>query len=250
MDLVKFLSPKHVMLVHGEKPKMASLKGRIQSELGIPCYDPANNDILSIPSTHYVKAVASDTFIRSCIHPNFEFLKSSSGDEHDSGLEAVEPMPKLQVSDERVAEGMLIIQKSKKAKIVHQEELSLKLGEKKQKVECAYCCPVHLGTFEETKRNDVTSTNDKICMDDRCFLLEKLAPKLSNELPVVNIQNLGEHLQVGSFLMYICTKHNCPNRIGDDSPQNRYDAVYFCCTWLPEDEKIARKIISILENFT
>ncbi|PRQ47606.1 putative KH-domain/beta-lactamase-domain protein, archaea [Rosa chinensis] len=53
MDLVKFLSPKHVILVHGEKPRMATLKGRIQSELGI----------------------------QSCSNPNFKF--STGGSEHE-----------------------------------------------------------------------------------------------------------------------------------------------------------------------
>lgn len=66
MDLVKFLSPKHVILVHGEKPKMASLRERVQSELGIHCYVPANCDTVSIPSTVFVKAHASDMFIHSC----------------------------------------------------------------------------------------------------------------------------------------------------------------------------------------
>ncbi|RLM85609.1 hypothetical protein C2845_PM04G13550 [Panicum miliaceum] len=44
MDLIEFLSPKHVILVHGEKPLMAFLKERVESELGMPCYYPANNE--------------------------------------------------------------------------------------------------------------------------------------------------------------------------------------------------------------
>ncbi|XP_057425149.1 cleavage and polyadenylation specificity factor subunit 3-II-like [Lotus japonicus] len=168
MDLVKFLSPKHVILVHGEKPKMALLKEKIHSELGIPCHDPANHETICISSTPYVKTEASGTFIQNCLNPNFKFQKCSSVDECDSTLteknlmpelqvkNCLNPnfkfqkcssvdecdstlteknlMPELQVKDERVAEGVLVMEKTKKAKIVHQDELLLMLGEKKQGV--------------------------------------------------------------------------------------------------------------------
>lgn len=134
MDLVKFLSPKHVILVHGEKPKMASLKERIHSELGIQCYNPANNETVCIPSTQYVNAEASGTFIRNCLNPNFQFQKCSSEDTSNSTMIDKNLTPKLQVEDERVADGVLVMEKSKKAKIVNRDELLLMLDEKKRKV--------------------------------------------------------------------------------------------------------------------
>ncbi|KAG6571196.1 Cleavage and polyadenylation specificity factor subunit 3-II, partial [Cucurbita argyrosperma subsp. sororia] len=84
MDLVKFLSPKHVILVHGEKPKMVTLKERIHSELGIPCHDPANNETVSISSTLSIKAESSSMFIQSCSTPNFKFLKRNLNDKINS----------------------------------------------------------------------------------------------------------------------------------------------------------------------
>ncbi|TKY69231.1 Cleavage and polyadenylation specificity factor subunit 3-II [Spatholobus suberectus] len=131
MDLVKFLSPKHVILVHGEKHKMTSLKEKIHSELGIQCYDPANNETVCIPSTQYVNAETSDTFIRSCLNPNFTFQKCSSADIRDFPTIDRNLMPELEVEDERVAEGVLVVEKGKRPKIVHQDELLLMLGEKK-----------------------------------------------------------------------------------------------------------------------
>jgi len=131
MDLVNFLAPKHVVLVHGEKHKMASLKEKIHSEFGIQCYDPANNETVSIPSTHYVNAEISDTFIRSCLNPNFTFQKRSSVDINNSTTLDKNLMPILQVEDERVSEGVLVVEKGKKAKIVHQDELLLMLEEQK-----------------------------------------------------------------------------------------------------------------------
>lgn len=80
MDLVKFLAPKHVVLVHGEKPKMASLKAKIESEIGSPCYYPANNETVSVPTTQFVKATASNAFLRATSNPNFKFFKKSAED--------------------------------------------------------------------------------------------------------------------------------------------------------------------------
>ena len=132
MDLVKFLSPKHVILVHGEKPKMASLKEKIHSELGIQCYDPANNETVCIPSTLYVNAETDDTFKKNCLNPNFKFQKCSSVDKSNSTLTDKNLVPELQVTDERVAEGVIVMQKSKKPKIVHQDGVLLMLGEKEE----------------------------------------------------------------------------------------------------------------------
>ena len=242
MDLVKFLSPKHVILVHGEKPKIATLKGRIQSELGIQCFDPANNETVSIPSTHYVKAEASGAFVRSCLNPNFKFLKSSSEDGKDSSSEAKNSAPCLQVVDERVAEGIFVMEKGKKAKVVHQDELLLMLGEKKHNVQHAYCFPIHISNFDS---KDHASSFPYAT--DGCFWFRLFLARLSDELSDGNVQDFGEYLQVESFRLSICSKHNCHYRILDT--QNKPESLFCCCTWSLEDEKIAWKIISILENF-
>ncbi|XP_031278878.1 cleavage and polyadenylation specificity factor subunit 3-II [Pistacia vera] len=247
MDLVKFLSPQHVILVHGEKPKMATLKDRIQSELGIQCYDPANNKSVHIPSTQYVKAGASDAFIQSCLNPNFKFLKSGSEENCDSGSESTKALSPLQISDERVAEGILVVEKSKRAKIVHQDELLLMLGEKEHKVQFAYCCPVSIEKLEKATTKDLTPETNALVLH-KCSLIQILSTRLSSELSEGNIQDLGEHLQVESFQLSICLKDNCPYRkIGN--LQYKSKAVFFCCTWSVADEKLAWKIISIMENF-
>eukprot|EP01018_Ginkgo_biloba_P027392 Gb_19023 [translate_table: standard] len=65
IDLIKHVSPRHVVLVHGEKPEMALLKARISSELGIPTYDPANIETVDIPSRHAVKVDLTKAFLRN-----------------------------------------------------------------------------------------------------------------------------------------------------------------------------------------
>ncbi|KAK6252218.1 hypothetical protein QUC31_013938 [Theobroma cacao] len=249
MDLVKFLSPKHAILVHGEKPKMATLKERIQSELGIQCYCPANNDTVTIPTTHYVKADASDAFIKSCLNPNFKFSKSSSVDKSYSGSNDSKAIPGLQVSDERVAEGILVVEKGKKAKVIHQDELLHMLGENKHEVQFAYCFPMRTERLEKTRSEDLPSADDLLCGLDKCTLISLLSTKLSNELSDGNIQDLGEQLQVESFCLSICLKDNCPHRISD-SLQNDSEVVFFCCSWSVADEMLAWKIISIMKNYT
>ncbi|XP_028752504.1 cleavage and polyadenylation specificity factor subunit 3-II isoform X1 [Neltuma alba] len=259
MDLIKFLSPKHVMLVHGEKPKMASLKEKIHSELGIQCYYPANNETVCIPSCHYVKAGASDTFIQSCQNPNFKFQKCcssgapgtsiQSNQNPDSKLQNCSSVaasnsclidrslrPHLQVKDQRVAEGILVLEKSKKAKVVHQDELLHNVGEKKHDIRFAYCCPVR-----------VSDSVDILSKSDRDSCLQILHSKLNGELSGGNIQNFGENLQMDSFHVSVCLKDHCPYRIQETS-LSETQAVYFCCFWEAADEKPAWRILSTMEN--
>ncbi|KAH9794516.1 cleavage and polyadenylation specificity factor subunit 3-II [Citrus sinensis] len=247
MDLVKFLSPQHVILVHGEKPKMATLKERIQSELGIKCCDPANNESVCIPSTHYVKAGASDAFIRSCLNPNFQFLKSGSEEKSVSGSKCTEGTLPLWIKDERVAEGILVLEKSEKAKVVHQDELLLMLGEKRHEVQFAYCCPVNVDELEKFTTTSLTPTARMLRDPNKSSLIRLLVAKLSRKLSEGNIQDFGEHLQVESFHLSVCLKDTCPYRITnglEDKPRT----AFFCCTWSAADDKLARKIISAMEN--
>ncbi|KAF5180817.1 Cleavage and polyadenylation specificity factor subunit 3-ii [Thalictrum thalictroides] len=137
MDLVKFLSPKHVILVHGEKPKMATLKGKISSELGIKCYDPANNDVVHIPSSQYVKIDASEAFVHNCINPNPKHFESKADNDSDMGAKDTASMPVKEIEDKRVAEGILVMDKAKRPKAVHQNELLAMLGVEEHTIEFA-----------------------------------------------------------------------------------------------------------------
>ncbi|KAF5750108.1 Cleavage and polyadenylation specificity factor 73 kDa subunit-II [Tripterygium wilfordii] len=246
MDLVKFLLPKHVILVHGEKPKMASLKEKIQSELGIQCYDPANNDTVHIPSTHHVKADASDLFIQSCLNPKFKFSKRSLEETAGMGL-GDSGKSRLQVSDERVTEGILVVEKTSKAMVLHQTELLFMLGDKKHEVQFAYCCPLHVQNIEKTGRANFTSANDELSISKKSSWLSILYVQLSSELCGGNILFFGEHLQVESFRVSLCNNDDCPHRMNDNG-QNKSETVYFCCSWLVTDEKLAWKTISIMRN--
>jgi integrator complex subunit 11 len=127
MDLTEFLSPSHVILVHGEKPQMAFLKDRIESELGMPCYYPANNETVSIPTTHNLKINATEKFITSCT------AAQARGGLQDPNLICGNHLPGVG-GDAKVAEGILLMEKSKAPKILCEDELLQLLGTERHSV--------------------------------------------------------------------------------------------------------------------
>lgn len=122
MDLTEFLSPKHVILVHGEKPQMAFLKERIESELGMPCFYPANNESVSIPTTHTLKMSTTERFITSCAAEQGKQSLRKRNLIHGTGASEVNG------SDEAAAEGVLVMEKHKAPKILCEDELLQVLG--------------------------------------------------------------------------------------------------------------------------
>ncbi|KAG2301724.1 hypothetical protein Bca4012_059961 [Brassica carinata] len=214
MDLTKFLSPKNVVLVHGEKPSMMSLKDKITSELDIPCFVPANGETVSVASTAFVKANASDMFLKSCSSPNFSFSNSSS---------------QIRVTDHRTADGVLVIEKSKKAKIVHQDEVSEVLHEKDHAVSLTYCCPVKV----KGEPDDVG-------------LIKHLSEKISEAVSCGEIHESGDCLHVGSFKGSLCLKEECVHRRGISSSCS--EVKFLCCNWSATDLELGWKIINAMKQ--
>jgi integrator complex subunit 11 len=68
LKLITMSGTKSVMLVHGEKQKMAILKTKIESELGIPCYDPPNGYTCVVPTSPNVPVVVSEDLMDSWTH--------------------------------------------------------------------------------------------------------------------------------------------------------------------------------------
>ncbi|RZC57977.1 hypothetical protein C5167_005283 [Papaver somniferum] len=275
MDLVKFLSPKHVILVHGEKPKMATLKGRIESELQIPCYYPANNESVHIASTQYVKMDASESFIQNCLKPTHKCLKSFS--DSNTNYTTTVSSPITEMNKESVAEGFLIMEKTKRAKAVHKGELMPTLALEEHKIQFAHCCSVNAGTLllqEQDQHNDELSeslstgstisemgnSSNALAQITGCFSATKELPlsdqlsqlhllflKLSKELAEEKIQEFRDHLQVESFHVSICQKNNnCPCKIKDFSDVG--SVVSFCCKWSLVDQNLAWRVISVIKG--
>lgn len=243
MDLVKFLYPKHVILVHGEKPKMATLKERIQSELAIQCYYPANNETLRIPSTHHIEAGASDAFLQSCLCPNFKLLKTNPTQESDAQDTNKRTMPLLQVCEYRVAQGLITVQKDQSPQVVSQDELMDVIGAKIHEQKFTYCCPI-VHSPESLSRDASDCSPSKPCI---AALLHLIFETLSTEFPDSNVQDCQEYIQIQSFVVSFCSKEKCRHRT-DDSSHSASETVHFCCSWLVADEELAWKAISTMKN--
>nr|DAD32231.1 TPA_asm: hypothetical protein HUJ06_011082 [Nelumbo nucifera] len=257
MNLVKFLSPKHVILVHGEKPKMASLKGRIQAELGIECFYPANNDTVQIPSTQYVKVDATCKFFQNCLIPNLKSIKNCAEGKVDVSSSNTESFPTVQTGHNKVSEGILVMEKMKKAQIVHRSELLPMLGVEEHQVQFAYCCPVHVRNVDNSKSHEHGSESsepvgfstslqpcamssslikiadpslENMLLSSEEFLwLHLLFVELSNKLPGEKILEFPDNLQPKSFHVHVCPDANCPYKVKEVIEDKH--AVHFCCRW-------------------
>ncbi|GJW03284.1 cleavage and polyadenylation specificity factor subunit 3-II [Tanacetum coccineum] len=232
IDLVKFLSPKNVMLVHGEKPNMDKLKGIIESELGISCSVPANTETVSFPSTNFIKADASNKFISSCLTPKFKFLKDE-----------ITEMSPLQVRDERVSEGILMNQKGQKVKIVHQDELLAMVGTEKSEVEFACCFALDLCSLK-----NALSISEEVNASDDNSIIRILNTKLSNEVAEFGVNDSVGCIEVNSFRLVICKNDKCPHRVSSGGSTESSERMFFCCKWSIVDKDIAWRVVSVTKN--
>lgn len=150
MDLVKHVSPRHAVLVHGEKPKMALLKARIFSELGIPSYDPMNNETVDIPSRHSVKVDVTKEFLTKNMSMA-KHLNQGKVATLDLTMQNTKNLQELLVRDRMPAEGIVLVEKAQKVKVQHSSEALETLGEEDHKVEFICCCPIYINTSGEIK---------------------------------------------------------------------------------------------------
>ncbi|VFQ97870.1 unnamed protein product [Cuscuta campestris] len=241
MDLVRFLSPKHVILVHGEKPKMALLKDRIQSELQIQCYDPANNETVCVPTTHCIQVDATDAFLKSVLTPNFKFLNTSSSTPSGPNNTDTRPNPLLQVCDDRVGQGVLVIRSNQKPTVVHESEVRAMLVAETHEVRFGYCFPIRVRSSHDAAINYCGEQQNQ---GFKQSWLQLLYAELSRGLKDFVVLNNGDDLRVESFVVIVCSKEKCPNRFAQSSAK----VVHFCCTWSLVDEKLAWRIISVMKN--
>lgn len=274
MDLIRFLMPQHVILVHGEKPKMATLKGKIRSELGIQCYDPANNDTVQIPSTQAVKVDITKLFIRKSFSATPKSVKMVVDGNSDSISNNSAALPLIQIGDERVSEGILVMEKTKKAKVVHQDELLQTLGFEEHKVQFSYCCPVYVSTTALIKGHELSGIisnpngdcqplesnspsislaeheqafmGSELVASDQCACLRRLYIKLRENCIATDLHEFSDHLQLSSLHVRLCLNKDCPFRIEKSTDGKLTE--YFCCSWSLVDENLAWRVLSIMKD--
>ncbi|WOL20128.1 hypothetical protein Cni_G28930 [Canna indica] len=254
MDLVEYLSPKHVILVHGEKPKMALLKERIQSELGIQCYYPANNETVLIPSTQSVKIDATKMFINSCSNAKLQGVKRSFLFISDSSSRSTE-ISKL-LEEDVTAEGILVMEKTKTAKIIHEDELLHTLRVEEHQVQFAFCCPMEVTSLQpelieakshEDSLMELDVPRSSATADNRTNkgFINGLVAIFKIKIDCKDLQIASDHLQLRSFRVCICSSEHCSYRTKEKKDISK-SVVYFCCRWSFSDDKLARKLLQIM----
>ncbi|KAJ3092535.1 Integrator complex subunit 11 [Quaeritorhiza haematococci] len=96
MQLVRMCEPRNVILVHGEKKKMGFLKQRMERELGIPTYDPANGATITLQTSLAVPVKISRELIRKAYlnaRPTPKALFNDNGSVNVSNIRPVTAMP-------------------------------------------------------------------------------------------------------------------------------------------------------------
>eukprot|EP00842_Homolaphlyctis_polyrhiza_P003182 jgi/Hompol1/3865/HPOL_003396-RA len=106
LQLIRMCKAKNVMLVHGEKRKMELLKDRIRSELGIPCFDPANGATIYVPTELRIPVSISDELISKEYASKRPTLASVLPDESAAKLhlEQIAPIQSVQLSASLIVE--------------------------------------------------------------------------------------------------------------------------------------------------
>ncbi|XXG51185.1 hypothetical protein AAC387_Pa02g5014 [Persea americana] len=251
MDLIRFLMPQHVILVHGEKPKMATLK--------------------------VVKVGITKMFIRTSFSATPKFINTGVDGKSDSVSKDSAALPLIQIGDERTSEGILVMEKTKKAKVVHEDELLHTLGVEEHKVQFAYCCPMYVSTIEHIKGNELSGIISKpngdtgvSCLlesnspslslaeqeqtlmgsefgaSDQCAWLHRLYIKLIEKCSGMDLQEFSDHLQLSSLHICLCPNKDCPFRIERRSEGR--SMAFFCCSWSLVDENLAWRVLSIMKD--
>lgn len=90
MQLIRVCEPRHVVLVHGEAAKMAILKGRIEREMGLPCWDPPNGQIVEMESGWQVPVTVKSAILNKVIDEHRSLIERLAfkgvGGQTDDGM--------------------------------------------------------------------------------------------------------------------------------------------------------------------
>ncbi|KAG0593991.1 hypothetical protein M758_UG037700 [Ceratodon purpureus] len=141
MDLVRHVAPKNVVLVHGEKPKMVVLKNKICTDLGTPCYDPANLETVEIASHCAVKVGVSKQFLEANLEKSEQqWLPDVLVEKNGKQLEIIESLDLSQsqkedhhfqlprAREEILVNGFVLMDNSSRIGVIHPDEVSSELG--------------------------------------------------------------------------------------------------------------------------
>ncbi|KAG0572445.1 hypothetical protein KC19_VG095700 [Ceratodon purpureus] len=156
MDLVRHVAPKNVVLVHGEKPKMIVLKNKISTDLGIPCYDPANLETVEIASRCAVKVRASEQFHEANLKiSEQQRTPDVPVEENHKQLEIIESLDLSQLQTEVhhfqlpharggiPVNGFVVMDNTSRIRVIQPDEVSSELGVTEHHMSFSCVCPIY-----------------------------------------------------------------------------------------------------------
>ncbi|KAJ3291332.1 Integrator complex subunit 11 [Borealophlyctis nickersoniae] len=98
IQLIRMCEPKHVMFVHGELHKMRILKQRVEKELKIECFHPANGVTINIPTVQQVQvAVSKNVMQKAYERAREDVLKKSMRPDGTIDIARLTPVQNMNV---------------------------------------------------------------------------------------------------------------------------------------------------------
>eukprot|EP00039_Didymoeca_costata_P001686 m.54297 g.54297 ORF g.54297 m.54297 type:complete len:615 (+) comp10915_c0_seq2:178-2022(+) len=158
MQLIGQSNAKNVVLVHGEKKKMAFLADRIKKELGRPCYFPANGESLFIESQTPLPVQLSRTL-----------LKKRPLELEEDGQQR-EARRVINTQEKNEVKGVLILKNNVPVKFLDSEEAAEEIGLCKHNLEfttvfdagiarATTCDEVLQGIFSKLQSSAIDTSN-------------------------------------------------------------------------------------------
>mmetsp|Transcript_38968 Transcript_38968/g.63137 ORF Transcript_38968/g.63137 Transcript_38968/m.63137 type:complete len:395 (+) Transcript_38968:3-1187(+) len=137
MQLISQVEPRHCVLVHGEKGKMAFLKQRIVREFGISCYDPPNGTVVSIDTSLNIPVNIDQSLLKRpypCDQTDDDDVTSKSNSTDQSRTSSLDPLVAKRLKVEPLttipipANGVLVLMENTAPLLVDEDEAINRLG--------------------------------------------------------------------------------------------------------------------------
>ncbi|KAF9415515.1 Integrator complex subunit 11 [Podila epigama] len=255
MQLIRQCEAKNVVLVHGEKSSMGFLKSRIMTEFGIPCFDPANGETISIETTHVIPIEMSASLLKRHLIRQAEMQEpglspTSPGESSDDSTESLKKSTPSEVrpKDTVLIQGMLVIDEGKPIRFEDAEQVLQKSGLAKHKVRFevrkAYNATALRAAVEEadyyrsmetpvgTNSPGVDAASD---WDSDVFALDLVYVALQNAI--------GKHVALGRDGSDIVVRSI---RIRAPTEAEEQEKGGLLIAWDYQDEDLATRILSVV----
>eukprot|EP00730_Choanoeca_flexa_P019124 TRINITY_DN9334_c0_g1_i1.p1 TRINITY_DN9334_c0_g1~~TRINITY_DN9334_c0_g1_i1.p1 ORF type:complete len:602 (+),score=130.85 TRINITY_DN9334_c0_g1_i1:257-1807(+) len=177
MQLIKQSGAKNVVLVHGEKQKMAFLAERVKSELGLECFFPPNGHAIEIATTNPVPIRVSRSFLARV--PSYDSSSSSRADFTHASVRI---------------KGIVVKDKEQQLKLVTHDEAKAEHGIQAHRLRQATSLPQVTVTVDQLKQALLEVAKDRALGLDRAEVMETDTDLRFRSLHACKLQSSGTKL--------------------------------------------------------